>query len=100
MILGIKNTGLKSLARQDPFEWHTVKLLLGRIKDEGGEKSYQGAVLKNFSDAVQESLKQDALHDLTRLDEKMREQLKWSDIKLLRALLLFLETQSWAKRSY
>ena len=29
----------------------------------------------------------------------MRERLKWSDIKLLRSLLIFLEMQSWAKRS-
>ena len=103
-VLGIKNilksiTALKSLARQDPFEWPTVKLLLGRIKDEAGEKSYQGAALKNASTATQENLKQDALHDLNRLDKKMRERLKWSDIKLLLSLLIFLETQSWAKRS-
>ena len=57
IVLGIKNilkstTALKSLAGQNPFEWPTVKLLLGRIKDEGGEKSYQGAVLKNFSPAI------------------------------------------------
>ena len=30
----------------------------------------------------------------------MRERLKWSDIKLLRSLLVFLETQLWAKRSH
>ena len=74
--------------------------MLGRIKDEGGEKSYQGAVLKNFSPATQESLKQGALCDLNTLDEKMREHLKWSDIKLLWSLLVFLDTQSWAKRSH
>lgn len=77
-VLGIKNilkstTALKSLARQDPFQWPTVKLLLGRIKDEGGEKSYQGAALKNFSPATHKRLKQDALGGLNRLDEKMRE---------------------------
>ena len=37
-----------------------------------GEKSYQGAALKNVGPATQENLKQDALHDLNRLDEKMR----------------------------
>ena len=103
-VLGIKNilksiAALKSLAKQDPREWLTVKLLLGRIKDEGGEKLYQGAALKNYSPAVQEKSKQDALLDLTGLDEKMRERLKWSDTKLLRSLLVFLETQTWAKRS-
>ena len=104
-VLGIKNilkstAALKSLARQDPREWPTVKLLLGRIKDEGGEKLYQGAALKNFSPAIQEKAKQDALLDLTGLDENMRERLKWSDTKLLRSLLVFLETQTWAKRSH
>lgn len=103
-VLGIKNmlksvTALKSLARQDPFEWPTVKLLLGRVKDEAGEKTYQGAALKNYRDTAQEALKRDALGDLTRLDDKMRERLQWSDIKLLCALLVFLETQSWSKRS-
>ena len=73
MVLGINNTlksvtALKSLARQDPFEWPTVKLLLGRIKDDVGEKTYQGAALKNYSDTAQEALKRDALGDLTRLD--------------------------------
>ena len=29
----------------------------------------------------------------------MRERLAWSDTKLLRSLLVFLETQSWMKRS-
>ena len=104
-VLGIKKilkstTTLKSLARQDSFEWPTVKLLLGKIKDEGGEKSYQGAAIKNFSPATQKNLKEDALRDLTRLDENTRERLKWSDIKLLWSLLVFLEMQSWAKRSH
>ena len=33
-------------AKQDIREWPTEKLLLGRIKDGGGKKLYQGAVLK------------------------------------------------------
>ena len=53
IVLGIKNilkavAALKSLSDLDSLEWPTVKLLLGRIKDEGGEKSYQGATLKYF----------------------------------------------------
>ena len=88
---------LKSLARQDPLEWPTVKLLLKRIKNEGVEKSYQGAILKNFT---QEKSKEDALRDLTGLDEKMREHLAWSDTSLLRSLLAFLETQTWMKHSH
>ena len=104
-VLGINNilkstAALKSLARLDPLEWPTVKLLLGRIKDEGSEKVYQGAPLRNFTTATQEKSKQDTLCDLTSLDEKMRECLKWSDTKLLRCLLVFLETKSWAKCSH
>ena len=103
-VLAIKSilkatTALKSLARQDPLEWPTVKLLMGRIVDEGGEKLYQGAALKNCSPAIQEKSKRDALRDLTGLDQKMRERLQWSDTKLLRSILVFLETQTWAKRS-
>lgn len=103
-VLGIKNTlksvtALKILARQDPFEWPTIKLVLGRIKDEADEKTYQGATLKNYSDTALKALKRDALDDLTRLDDKMRERLQWSDVKLLHSLLVFLETQSWLKRS-
>jgi hypothetical protein len=104
-VLGIKNilkstAALKSLAKHDPLvEWPTVEILLGRIKDEGSEKTHQGAVLKNFSTATQAQSKQDAVKDLTALDEKMRERLKWSDTKLLRSLLVFLETQTWAKQS-
>ena len=94
-VLGIKNilrstAALKSLARQDPHEWPMVKLLLGRIKDEGGEKLYQDAALKNFSPAILEASKQEALLDLTGLDDKTREHLKWSHTKLLRSLLVDL----------
>ncbi len=77
MVLGIKNilraitAAPMSLARQDPVEWPTIKLLLGRIKD-GGEKLHQGAAFKNFSPATQMTLKEDTLHHLTELDEKVR----------------------------
>ena len=76
MVLGIKNTlksvrALKILARKDPFQWPTIKQVLGRIKNEVGKKTYQGAALKNYSDTAQEALKQGALGDLTRLDNKM-----------------------------
>lgn len=104
VVLGIKNTlkavgALKSLAKLDGLEWPTVKLLQGRIKDEDGEKSYQGAILKNYSLETREKTKKDALQDLALLDEKMRERLAWSDTMLLRSLLVLLETQTWVKRS-
>ena len=37
-----------------------------------------------------------ALTDLQRLDGKMREWLEWTDVKLLRSILVFLDTCSWA----
>ena len=100
VVLGIKNTlksitELKNMAKKDPFEWPSVKLLLQKMEDEGDKKLYQGAKLQNFNESVQLRLKQDAPHEL---DEKMRERLMWSDVKLLRALLVFLETQSWVKQ--
>ena len=33
--------------------------------------------------------------DLARLDVKIRERLQWSDMKLLRSILVFLDTRSW-----
>ena len=70
------------------------------IKDEGSEKVYQVASLRNFTTVTQEKSKQDTLCDLTSLDENLRERLKWSDTKLMPCLLVFLETKSWGKRSH
>ena len=41
-----------------------------------------------------------AVRDLTEHDSEMRERLTWSDTKLLRSLLVFLETQTWMKRAH
>ena len=46
-----------------------------------------------------QQLKRMNLARFDQIDENMRERLKWSDIKLLRSLLIFLEMRSWAKRS-
>ena len=43
---------LKSLMQLDPLQWPTVKLVLDGLKYEGYEKTYQGAVLKNYSFSV------------------------------------------------
>lgn len=69
------------------------------MEDEGSEKLYQGATLKNYSSDTQENAKKDASKDLTLLDEKMREHLASFDTILLRSLLIFLETQTWMKQS-
>ena len=52
IVLGIKNilkavTALNSLSKLDCSEWPTVKLFLGRLKEENGQVTYQGAELRN-----------------------------------------------------
>ena len=84
IVLGINNilksvTALKNLAKQDPLEWPTVKLLLGRIKEADGETSYQGATLVNCTSESHEKAKREAVQDLSELNNKMRERLAWSD---------------------
>ena len=59
--------------------------------------SYQDASVKSFTLECQEKTKRDAMEDLVGLNNKMRERLAWSDTKLLRSLLVFLETQTWMK---
>ena len=82
---------LRSLIDVDPLEWPTVKLVRNRIADS----QYQGTRLKRFNDTVLESCKDQALTDVSRLEDRMRERLEWSDIKLLRGILIFLDTQTW-----
>ena len=56
-------SALSSLAELDPVEWPTVSLLLERIKNDGMEKSYQGSILKDFTQSLQQKCAQVALHD-------------------------------------
>ncbi len=56
---------------------------------------YQGAVLNNYNPATLEACADRALADVNQLD-KMRERLEWSDVKMLRAILVFLDTESWS----
>ena len=101
IVLGIKyilkaSAALKTLARQDPLEWPTVKLVEERIQEEGSEKMYQGAALKNATFTAKENAKEE---DLGRLNDGIREHLERSDAKLLQSLLTFIKTQIWAERS-
>jgi hypothetical protein len=54
--------------------------------------------LNNYSDAILQRCKQEALSDLKKLTDNILQQLEWSDTKLLRALLVFADTQSWMKK--
>ena len=97
IVLGLRSMlkskkSLKSLIKLDPLQWPTVKLARNRLTN-GNE--YQGATLKYFNEAMYKSCKDQALADVSRLEGKMRERLEWSDIKLLRAILVFLDTQTW-----
>lgn len=68
-----------------------------RVKYDGDGNVYQGVALKRYDATTLSYCPSEALADLERLTEKMRELLEWSDRDLLRALLVFLETQSWMK---
>lgn len=97
IVLGLQNIlksrkSLQSLTDLDPLQWPTVKLVRNRLTN-GNE--YQGATLKHFNEAMLKSCKDQALADVRRLEEKMKERLEWSDVKLLRAILVFLDTQTW-----
>ena len=82
------------MVKQDPLQWTTVKIVLDRVKNDSGENVYQGVALRRYDATTLFYCSSQALADLERLTEKMRERLEWSDTDLLRALLVFLETQS------
>lgn len=98
--LGIKqilktSSTLGALAKQDPLQWPFVKTVLSRVKEEdGGKKTYQGTVLKSYTSATLEYCKKQAVTDLERLHGNMRERLEWSDVELLRSLLVLWTTKA------
>ena len=63
---------IKSLRRQDPSLWPTVKLVLERIDSEGSVASYQGAKIIYYNSVTLESYKNQALADLERLNRTMQ----------------------------
>lgn len=93
------SNALQTLAQRDPKDWPTVRLVAGRVSKENDQCIYQGGVLKNYSDDILADYSRQALSDLQRLDRRMRERLEWTDVKLLRSILAFLDTCSWATRS-
>ena len=93
-------SSLQTLSKENPKEWSTVKLVLSRItEDPPGQKVYQGSNLSSYSDAMLSSCSAQAKSDLEMLDSTIKERLSWSDTKLLRSIIIFLDTRSWAKRS-
>ena len=86
---------LLSLTKQNPLQWPQVKLLVTKVTDDGDSQVYQGCALTEYSDNVLQQCSAHAKSDLNRLDVKLRERLQWSDMKLLRSILVFLDTRSW-----
>ena len=88
---------LQSLSKQNPLEWPSVSVVYSRIVEDETSKaqSYQGVTLSNCSSKNFQQYSIDAIKDLQRLDEKLKEQLEWSDLTMLRSILVFLDTQSW-----
>ena len=39
------------------------------------------------------------MDDICRLEQKIKEHLEWSDIQLMRSMMVFLETQTWQSYS-
>jgi len=60
--------------------------------------NYQGAAIKNRNVATLEYCKKQAVGDLERLYKTMQERLEWSDTRVLRTTVAFLDAQNWVKR--
>ena len=87
------HTSLKKLTTQDVMEWSVTNLVLSKLS--GNVKVYQGFELKSFRDAIIRTCSDQTLAELKSLDDHMHSRLEWSDVELLRSILLFLDTQSW-----
>ena len=102
IVTSVKNTlkaikTLKSLAEEDPKQWPTIQLIQSRIREVDGQE-YQGFQLENF-DSCLDKCKPQVIADLQRIQEKLKTRLEWNGLNLLRAILAFLDTQSWLKRN-
>ena len=87
----------QGLSKQNPLEWPSVSVVYSRIVEDGTSKvhSYQGVTLSNCSSEKFQQYSNEAIKDLQRLDDKLKERLEWSDLTMLRSILVFLDTQSW-----
>ena len=86
---------LKVVVDLDPKEWPTCMLICGRVKDDNGQKVYLGAVLSEYNSIALQACADTAIADARRLEDSMKARLEWSDLKLLRAILAFVDTQNW-----
>lgn len=54
---------------QYPLLWPTVKLVCSGVKEEGGDRVYQGAVLNNYNPTTLKTCAAQALVDINRLEK-------------------------------
>lgn len=71
---------LKVVADVDPKEWPTCKLICDRVKDDDGQKVYQGAVLSKYNQTALQACADAAIADARRLEDSMKARLEWSDL--------------------
>ena len=102
IVSSIENTlksvkSLQSLIQKDPKEWAQIQLLKKNMKEVEGKQEYQGFPIADF-DATVDQCKVHVLADLKRLEREIKHRLEWTETGLLRALLVFLETQNWQEK--
>ena len=90
-------SSLESLSKKDPKDWPMVKLLLSRIitEEEDGETTYQGGTVTHYDSTTITTCSVQAITDLKKLTGKLIDRLSWSNMELLRAMLMLLDTASW-----
>jgi len=74
-----------------------VQLVKSRLKVVDGNPEYQGVAIPEFDTALQVCSRH-VIEDLRCLDQKIKSRLDWSDTDLLRAIVAFIDTQSWVER--
>ena len=102
IVMSIESTfnslkALMSLLEKKPSQWPTIKLIKTQIKEINGVMEYQDVPVRNIDECVQQCTIH-VLADLHRVEENMEDRLEWSDLKLLKSILVFLETQHWIQR--
>lgn len=72
-----------------------IKLVCSGVKDENVDKVYQSAVLANYNPTTVKACADSVLADVDRLKASIKTRLEWSDLELMRAVIVFLDTKSW-----
>ena len=83
------------MSEKDPKDWPSLQLVQNRIDIHN---EYQGVPVTPNFETVLSKCTTAALADLHKLEQNIRERLEWSDLRFLRCVSIFLDTQSWIKR--